>query len=91
MFVQRIAQVNDAIALLGSETQETADWRAVLHHIHQSQNTHGQIQGKCARLLFDASALSQENVSTAMSLAFRAALTRIMRPPGCRDFWSIRG
>jgi hypothetical protein len=68
-FVDRIGQVNEAMTLLGSEAAGAADWRNVLAHIHQSPNTHGHIQGKCARLLFDSSSLSQEEVSTAMSLA----------------------
>ena len=69
LFSARIGQANEAITLLGDDAPGAAEWRNVLTHIHIAPHTHGQIQGKCARLLFDAAKLSSDDVTTAMSLA----------------------
>jgi hypothetical protein len=66
---QRISRVHDAIALLGSETCDPAPWIDVLKRLSHQPHTHGQVCGKCARLLFDASHLSSEQAATDMSIA----------------------
>lgn len=73
LFAARIVHVHEAIGLLGAEVPGTAEWFDTLAHIYPSPNTHGQIQGKAARLLFDASRLTAEQVATAMSLALSRA------------------
>jgi hypothetical protein len=72
-FAGRIVQVHEAIGLLGADVPGTAEWFDALAHIYPSPNTHGQIQGKAARLLFDASRLTADEVATAMSLALSRA------------------
>jgi hypothetical protein len=83
-FASRIVKVHEAVALIqpppepGSGTPSAPalstgtssdPWYSTLAHIYLAPNTHGQIQGKCARLLFDAARLTPDEIATAMSFA----------------------
>ncbi|HZZ41466.1 MAG TPA: DUF5682 family protein [Tepidisphaeraceae bacterium] len=49
------------------------DWMETLDHLLHLPNTHGQIQGKSARLLFDAGKLGAAEINIALSLALSRA------------------
>jgi hypothetical protein len=72
-FTRRIAQTDEAIALVGDKVSAADDWFNVLNRLHASTGTHGQVQGKSTRLLFDRARLDLQDVTRVMSLALSKA------------------
>jgi hypothetical protein len=65
---RRILATDDAVQLVESN-DHTAAWRACLSRIIASDHVHGLVRGGSARRLFDAGALSTDEVGTRMGLA----------------------
>lgn len=68
---QRIIATDEAVQLVES-ADHTAAWRACLGRIVASDSVHGLVRGGATRRLFDAGALSADDVGTRMSLALSA-------------------
>lgn len=66
-FSRRMTSVSEALLLLEAEA-ETADWHATLRRLADGLS-HGLLRGKACRTLFDAGALTADDVAVRMSLA----------------------
>lgn len=68
-----LGAVDQAIRLL-DHAQHRADWQQVLGQLSSRDTLHGLIAGRATRLLFEAKALSPEDLRTRLGLALAPAL-----------------
>ena len=69
---RRIEAVHGAVALLARE-EHTAAWHAATARLADSEQVHGTVAGRCARLLFDAGALGPADAAQRLSRTLSAA------------------
>jgi hypothetical protein len=68
----RIEAVQGAVALLQRE-EHTAAWQDAIRRIADSDGVHGNVAGRCARLLFDAGSLGSDDAARRLSRTLSVA------------------
>ncbi len=74
--VQDINAVHSALQLRG-HTEQTSAWYAVLALLTRNDAVHGLVRGRCSRILYESGTISEEELSTTLSLALSPALESI--------------